>query len=38
MKSAEECEEIQSSGKEESFFTTYENYDDVPEDVKFKNK
>jgi len=38
MKSHEECAEIRESGKEESYFTTYENFDDVPEDVKFKNK
>ena len=38
MKSREECEEIVESGEVASFFNTYENFEDVPEDVKFKNK
>lgn len=38
MKSHEECAEIETSEKQESFFNTYESYEDVPEDVKFKNK
>lgn len=38
MKSFEKCEKIRSEeGNQESFFSTYETYADVPEDVKFKN-
>ena len=38
MKSKEECEEIEASEEKVSFFNTYESFEDVPEDVKFKNK
>jgi 16S rRNA C967 or C1407 C5-methylase (RsmB/RsmF family) len=38
MKSHAECEEIVTSGEKVSFFNTYEKFEDVPDDVKFKNK